>query len=117
MNAVCLMTGEILCLQRKNDCCQNMPGIYRYAGGNNFLGGDNSFYEGELTYHARVCEGSACAFIVPSTSEIYLIHEGRICKRESFYKNNLGETYKKDAGRKFDKFVISEESGGIQSRN
>jgi hypothetical protein len=76
-------------------------------------GGIGKFYEGELTYHARVYEGGSCAYIVPSTSEIYLIHEGRICKRESFYKNNLGETYKRDIGRKFDKFTITEESGGV----
>jgi hypothetical protein len=75
-------------------------------------GNEGAYYEGELTYHARVAEGGACAFIIPSDSAIYLIHEGRISKRESFYKSNLGEVYKVNAGRRFDKFVISEESGG-----
>jgi hypothetical protein len=31
------------------------------------------FVEGTLTYHARVVEGGAAAFVIPSTGEVYLI--------------------------------------------
>ena len=57
-------------------------------------------------------EGGCAAFIVPSTSEIYLVDSGRICKRESFYRNALGEGFKRDRTRKWDKFEVSEETGG-----
>jgi hypothetical protein len=73
------------------------------------------FVEGELSYHARVVEGGAAAFIAPSTGEVFLIDQGRIVKRESFYRNSLGETYKRGEGRNWDKFEISENTGGQQN--
>jgi hypothetical protein len=69
-------------------------------------------WEGELSYHARVAEGGSSAFIVPNTGEIYLVDQGRICKKEGFYRNSLGEVFNRLRTRKWEKFEIGEENGG-----
>ena len=69
-------------------------------------------WEGELSYHARVVEGGNAPFIVPTTGEIYLVDQGRISKKESFYRNSLGEVFNRLRTRKWEKFEIGEENGG-----
>ena len=56
--------------------------------------GSSSFHmEGEMSYHARHCEGGASIFLVPQSALIYLIDRGRIIKSDSPYRNELGETF------------------------
>ena len=52
--------------------------------------------EGEMSYHARHCEGGTSVFILPTTGEVFLVNEGRICRYDSFYRNNLGEVYNRN---------------------
>lgn len=53
----------------------------------------NKILEGELTYHARYWEGGCSIFLLPSTSEVILIDDGRICNYDSFYRNKLGAAF------------------------
>jgi hypothetical protein len=80
--------------------------------------GDDQYIEGELNYHARTKEGGACAFILPSTGEIWLIDEGRVCSRKSFYRNKVGEVYEKYSETKKNKwnsYRVTQETGGLDS--
>ena len=69
--------------------------------------------EGELSYHARHCEGGNSIFLVPQQGTIYMVDQGRILKGESPYRNALGEVYSEKSA-KWDNFVCSEETGGAQ---
>jgi hypothetical protein len=64
--------------------------------------------EGELTYHARVWEGGCSAFIKPSTGEVFLIDNGRICKYDSFYRNDLGEVFSESKTKTWENFYLNE---------
>ena len=68
--------------------------------------------EGELSYHARISEGGCSVFVVPSTSEVILIDNGRITYYDSFYRNALGETFSKTSTKKWENFYIDEKGGG-----
>jgi hypothetical protein len=114
-----MLCGEVVCLVRKNDCCKNLPGIRIIPRIGKYGVTSQEYHEGELSYHARVVEGGTSIFIVPSTAEMYLIDAGRIQKYLSLYRNNLGEVYSIGAlgYNKWDKFFLSEETGGLQSLN
>jgi hypothetical protein len=49
--------------------------------------------EGELSYHARMCEGGNAIYLSTSTGAIILIEEERSCQRPSPYVNKFGETF------------------------
>ena len=70
--------------------------------------------EGELTYHARMCEGGSCIFLVPQKAQIYFVDQGRILKGDSPYRNQLGESFSIKKSAKWQKFEMSEETGGAQ---
>ena len=99
---MCLLCGTIVCMERKNGCCEHLPGM--------------KMNEGELSYHARVVEGGCSAYIIPSTAEIFLVDDGRSCLAESFYRNSLGEEYTRGSNKKWEKFEMSEETGGVEIR-
>lgn len=69
--------------------------------------------EGEMSYHARHCEGGNSIFLVPQSATIYLIDQGRILRGESPYRNALGETFSQKSA-KWDNYLLSEETGGAQ---
>ncbi len=70
--------------------------------------------EGELSYHARYWEGGCCAFLIPSTAEVYLMDCGRMCSFDSFYRNKLGEVFSTQMTKKWENFYTSEETGGVK---
>jgi len=67
--------------------------------------------EGELSYHARHCEGGNSIFLVPQQGTIYMVDQGRILKGDSPYRNALGEVFNQKSS-KWDNFLCSEETGG-----
>jgi len=69
--------------------------------------------EGELSYHARYCEGGNSIFLVPQNAEIFMIDQGRILRGDSPYRNALGEAFSQKSA-KWDNYELSEESGGAQ---
>ena len=76
-SCVCLQCGEVVCFLR--DCCKNLPGMKQS--------------EGELSYHARMCEGGNAIYLSTSTGAIILIEEERSSQRASPYINKFGETF------------------------
>ena len=114
-NALCLLCGEVVCLLPKEKCCSNLPGMLT----NNTLNASTNQFtkldlEGELTYHARHWEGGASAFLQPSTAEVYLIDDGRICNYDSFYRNRLGEVFGPESTKKWENFYTNDETGGTK---
>jgi len=49
--------------------------------------------EGELSYHARTCEGGHSIFLITGDSSFVLIDDGKIAHIPSCYKNQFGETH------------------------
>lgn len=99
----------------KDNCCTNLPGMLT----ENTLNVSMSFTskvnrEGELSYHARHWEGGASAFLLPSTAEVILLDEGRMCNFDSFFRNRLGEVFSQEATKKWENFYTSEETGGVK---
>jgi hypothetical protein len=70
--------------------------------------------EGELSYHARVAEGSCSIFVVPSNAEVYMIDKGRLSKYDSFYRNSLGESFSENSTKKWENFYLDEKTGGAR---
>ncbi len=70
--------------------------------------------EGELSYHARHWEGGVSAFLLPSSAEVYLIDDGRMCSFDSFYRNRLGEVFSLESTKKWENFYTNEETGGTK---
>ena len=75
---------------------------------------DSSKKEGELSYHARVCEGGCSAFLLPSNSEVVVIDNGRIANFDTFYRNEIGATFNKDSTNKWENFYCTSETGGLK---
>lgn len=69
--------------------------------------------EGELSWHARHCEGGNAIFLIPQSATIFMIDQGRIIRGESPYRNALGETFSQKSA-KWDNYLLSEETGGAQ---
>ena len=69
--------------------------------------------EGEMSYHARYCEGGNAIFLVPQSATIFMVDQGRILRGESPYRNSLGETFSQKSA-KWDNYLLSEETGGSQ---
>lgn len=67
--------------------------------------------EGELSFHARTCEGGSSIFISTSNGEIVLVEDGRTSKRNSPYMNKFGETYSKKS-HKWENFSLQNSSSG-----
>ena len=114
-NALCLLCGEIVCLLPKDKCCTELPGILT----NNTLNVSLNLQslqtvEGELSYHARHWEGGATAFLIPSSAEVLLVDNGRICDYDSFYRNRLGEVFSLQSTKKWENFYRTEETGGTK---
>ena len=100
-------------------CCDNRPGMKKLVERRNnspfnFMQ-DNSVLEteGEMSWHARHCEGGHAIFLIPQHAKIIMIDQGRILAGESPYRNSLGETYSQKSA-KWDKYLLSEETGGAQ---
>ena len=80
----------------------------------NFFGGsDIVLPEGELSYHARYCEGGNSIFLNPQEAKIFIVDQGRILNGDSPYRNALGETFSQKSA-KWDNYLLSEETGGVQ---
>jgi hypothetical protein len=65
-----------------------------------------------MSYHARAWEGGCSIFLVPSTAEVILVDQGRSTPTISFYRNQVGDTFKEAS--KWDNFYLSDETGGIK---
>ena len=78
-----------------------------------FMGAATLHMEGEMSYHARHCEGGTSIFLVPQSALVYLIDHGRIIKSDSPYRNSLGETFSQKSA-KWDNYLLNEETGGAQ---
>jgi hypothetical protein len=114
INAICLVCGDAVCLERKEDCCTDLEGIHNLVAQNEEEL-QEYLYEGELSYHARMCEGGAAIFVSPSSAEVFLVDEGRAVTRESFYRNKLGESYFSHKERYYEYVEFSEATGGVQA--
>jgi hypothetical protein len=78
----------------QDKCCQSLPGMHHYKSLHALLGTDSvQTLEGELTYHARHWEGGCSAFLLPSTSQVICIDNGRIAEFDSFYRSDVGGTF------------------------
>ena len=75
------------------------------------MGAATHWMEGELSYHARVFEGGAAAFLQPSTAEIFLVDDGRIIETDSCYRNELGETFSELKTKRWENFFLEDKSG------
>jgi len=49
--------------------------------------------EKELSYHARYWEGGCSVFLLPNTSQVIMIDDGRIAEYDSFYRNDVGASF------------------------
>ena len=99
-SSVCLLCGRIVCFLQK--CCLDLPG--QKAG------------EGELTYHARTCEGGQGLYLCTTNGKIIMVDAEKSCQRASPYVNKFGETFSQNSKR-WDNYHLQETSvaGGVQS--
>lgn len=67
--------------------------------------------EGELSYHARVCEGGHSIFLITGDSSFVLVDDGKIAHIPSCYKNQFGETHNSQSKR-WENFYLDEQFGG-----
>ncbi len=99
----------------KDKCCTNLPGMLTENTLNVNMNLQQKYdKEGELSYHARHWEGGSSAFLLPSTAEVLLIDDGRICNFDSFYRNRLGEVFSAETTKKWENFYTNEETGGTK---
>ena len=65
--------------------------------------------EGELSYHARTCEGGNAIFLSTSNGAIILVEEERSSQRPSPYVNKFGETFS-SRSKKWENFHLQNAS-------
>ncbi|CDW91208.1 zinc finger family protein [Stylonychia lemnae] len=96
-SVICLLCGELLCFVQ--DCCMDID--------------NKKDDEGELTFHARQCEGGQGIFLDNQTGVIFLIEKKRNSEKSSIYLNKFGEHYSTKM-KKYDQFKLNDEFGGRQ---
>jgi len=67
--------------------------------------------EGELSFHARTCEGGNCIFLSSSSGALILVEDERSSQRPSPYVNKFGETFSSKS-KKWENFHLQNASVG-----
>lgn len=61
--------------------------------------------EGELSYHARTCEGGSALYLCTTNGKIILVEDERSSQRPSPYINKFGETFSSNS-KKWDNYHL-----------
>ncbi len=71
--------------------------------------------EGELTYHARTCEGGASIYLSTTNGKVILIEDERSCQKQSPYVNKFGECFSLSS-KKWDNYhMVPQHQPGVFS--
>jgi len=61
--------------------------------------------EGELSYHARTCEGGTAIYLCTSNGKIIMVENERSSQRPSPYVNKFGDTFS-SSSKKWDTYQL-----------
>ncbi len=68
--------------------------------------------EGELSFHARTCEGGSALYLSTSSGIVLLVEEERSSQRPSPYVNKFGDHFKSSSSKKWETYHLQNSSAG-----
>jgi hypothetical protein len=67
--------------------------------------------EGELSFHARTCEGGSTLFLCTTNGKVILVDQERSSQRTSPYVNRFGEPFS-SSSKKWDSYQLQDGQNG-----
>ena len=109
-SATCLLCGETMCWMNWN--WRDVKQTQCRVGAK----GQQDENEGLLTWHARLHEGGATAYLHTSSGNIIMMQNGTPAIYDTPYRNKYGELVS-EAEKKYNEFQVDSQGGGIESMN